>query len=227
MAHLLLVDDEVALTRVLKPALAAEGHEVTTAHTAAEAVARVHDLTPDLILLDLGLPDGDGKDVIGTIRLKHDMPIIVISARNQQDEKIAALDAGADDYVDKPFDIAELMARIRAGLRRQRAGGELPNRFTLGPLSIDFDARVVSLLGDELRLSPKEYDLLVALARNAGRVVTHKRLIAAGWPNRGGDMQYLRTYMGLLRQKIEENPSAPKFILTEPGVGYRLAQAEF
>lgn len=225
MAHILLIDDEVALTKVLRPALAAEGYDVTTAHSAAEGIRRAHDLAPDLVLLDLGLPDADGKEVLAALRLKHDMPVIVVSARHQQDEKVAALDAGADDYVDKPFEIGELMARVRAGLRRHRTS-DTPSGFRAGGLEIDFATRSVSLQGEEVKLSPKEYDLLVALARSAGRVVTHKRLITIGWPSRGGDMQYLRTYMGLLRQKIEANPGAPKFILTEPGVGYRLVPSD-
>jgi two-component system KDP operon response regulator KdpE len=225
MAHILLVDDEAALTAVLRPALAAAGHDVTTAASAAEAVRHADLLQPDVILLDLGLPDQDGKAVIRTIRIKHDVPIIVISARHQEGEKIAALDEGADDYVDKPFEIGELMARIRVVLRR-KPGAEAVTRYRSGPLSIDFETRHVTLGGETLKLSPKEYDLLLALARNPGRVVTHKRLLAAGWGSDSADTQYLRVYMGLLRQKIEEDPSDPRLLLTEPGVGYRIAPSE-
>lgn len=224
MAHILLVDDETALTGVLHPVLTAAGHEVTAATTGAEALRQANSLLPDVILLDLGLPDQDGKAVIRTLRIKHDVPIIVISARHQEDEKIAALDEGADDYVDKPFEIGELMARIRVVLRR-KPGGEA-TRYKSGPLSVDFETRHVMLGGETLKLSPKEYDLLLALARNAGRVVTHKRLLAAGWGVDGADTQYLRVYMGLLRQKIEEDPSDPRLLLTEPGVGYRIAPSE-
>jgi two-component system KDP operon response regulator KdpE len=225
MAHILLVDDEAALTGVLRPVLTAAGHDVTTAASGAEAVRQADLLQPDVVLLDLGLPDQDGKAVIRTLRIKHDTPIIVISARHQEGEKIAALDEGADDYVDKPFEIGELMARIRVVLRR-KPGAEAATRYKSGPLSVDFETRHVMLGGEQLKLSPKEYDLLLALARNAGRVVTHKRLLAAGWGNDSADTQYLRVYMGLLRQKIEEDPSDPRLLLTEPGVGYRIAPSE-
>jgi two-component system, OmpR family, KDP operon response regulator KdpE len=225
MAHILLVDDEAALTAVLRPVLAAAGHDVTTATSGAEAVRQADLLQPDVMLLDLGLPDQDGKAVIRTIRIKHDVPIIVISARHQEGEKIAALDEGADDYVDKPFEIGELMARVRVVLRR-KPGAEAATRYRSGPLAIDFETRHVILGGETLKLSPKEYDLLLALARNPGRVVTHKRLLAAGWGNDSADTQYLRVYMGLLRQKIEEDPSDPRLLLTEPGVGYRIAPSE-
>ena len=225
MAHILLIDDEAALTGVLRPVLTAAGHAVTVAATAAEGITGVDELDPDVILLDLGLPDGDGKTVIRALRIKRDTPIIVISARHQEGEKIAALDEGADDYVDKPFDIGELMARIRVALRRTR-GTEAATRYQAGPLAIDFEMRQVTLDGEALRLSPKEYDLLLALARHAGRVVTHKRLLAAGWGADSADTQYLRVYIGLLRQKIESDPGDPKLLLTEPGVGYRLAPSE-
>jgi len=224
MAHILLIDDEAALTGVLRPVLTAAGHMVTVAATAAEGITGANGLDPDVILLDLGLPDADGKTVIRSLRIKHDTPIIVISARHQEEEKIAALDEGADDYVDKPFDIGELMARIRVALRRAR-GADAP-RYQAGPLAIDFEMRQVTLGGETLRLSPKEYDLLLALARHSGRVVTHKRLLAAGWGAESADTQYLRVYVGLLRQKIEADPGDPKLLLTEPGVGYRLAPSE-
>lgn len=225
MAHILLVDDEVALTGVLRPVLSAAGYEVASAATGAEALRDVDALLPDLILLDLGLPDMDGKAVIGALRIKHDIPIIVISARHQQSEKIAALDEGADDYVDKPFEIGELMARVRVALRR-KPGAEEPTSYRSGPLNIDFEHRLVTMQEAVIRLSPKEYALLMTLARNAGRVVTHKRLLSAGWGSGAADTQYLRVYMGLLRQKIEDDPADPRLLLTEPGVGYRLAVIE-
>ncbi len=151
------------------------------------------------------------------------MPIIVISARHQEAEKIAALDHGADDYVNKPFEIGELMARIRAAIRRSSSLRNAPKAYRTGPLEIDFVARRVSLGGHAVKLSPKEYDLLRTLAMSAGQVVTHKRLLAAGWGSDSTDSQYLRVYIGLLRQKIEEDPSDPRLLVTEPGVGYRLA----
>jgi two-component system KDP operon response regulator KdpE len=180
------------------------------------------DERPDVVLLDLGLPDMDGKEVIRRIRAASAVPIIVISARHQEVEKIAALDNGADDYVNKPFEIGELMARIRAAIRRGKSLESEPETYSGGSLDIDFPARQVTLDGEPVKLSPKEFDLLRVLALSAGQVVTHKRLLAAGWGSEGADSQYLRVYMGLLRQKIEENPSDPRLLLTEPGVGYRL-----
>ncbi len=223
--HILVVDDEPSLVGVLEPVLGATGYKVTAAITGSAALAIAEAAGPDVILLDLGLPDMDGKEVIRRLRLQSDVPIIIISARHQEAEKIAALDEGADDYVNKPFEIGELMARIRAALRRrsnQRADNKL---YRAGLLEIDFPARRVTLGGEAVKLSPKEYDLLTVLARSAGQVVTHKRLLAAGWGQEATDTQYLRVYIGLLRQKIEEDPSDPRLLLTEPGVGYRLVAA--
>jgi len=221
MAHILVIDDEEALTSVLRPVLTAAGHQVEVAGSAAEGLRGYDKQLPDIVLLDLGLPDKDGKSIIDAIRAKSDTPIIVISARHQQSEKIAALDEGADDYVDKPFEIGELMARVRVALRRHMSAEA--RSYQSGLLSIDFAQRQVKLGDQAIRLSPKEYDLLVTLARHAGRVVTHKRLLAAAWSGGSADTQYLRVYVALLRQKIEGDPSEPKLLLTEPGVGYRLA----
>jgi two-component system KDP operon response regulator KdpE len=220
--HILVVDDEPSLIGVLEPVLSATGYRVTSAISGSTALAVADKGEPDVILLDLGLPDMDGKEVIRCIRMQSEVPIIIISARHQEAEKIAALDEGADDYVNKPFEIGELMARIRAALRRrsnQRIGSRV---FRSGLLEIDFPARRVTLGGEPVKLSPKEYDLLQTLARSAGQVVTHKRLLAAGWGQEATDTQYLRVYIGLLRQKIEEDSSDPRLLLTEPGVGYRL-----
>lgn len=225
MTNILLVDDEPALIAVLKPVLGAEGYSVATASGGAAALRMAEDTKPEVVLLDLGLPDIDGKDVIRAIRATSTVPIIVISARHQEGEKIAALDNGADDYVNKPFEIGELMARIRAAIRRSSSLKNAPSTYRSGPLEIDFQTRRVSLSGDAVKLSPKEYDLLRTLALSAGQVVTHKRLLAVGWGNDGADSQYLRVYIGLLRQKIEEDPSDPRLLVTEPGVGYRLASA--
>lgn len=220
--HILLVDDEPALVSVLEPVLRAEGCTVTVANDGNAAISSVVSGDPDVVLLDLGLPDMDGKAVIQTIRDSSQVPIIVISARHQESEKIAALDEGADDYVNKPFEIGELMARIRAAVRRAKASEEAVAVFEAGPLKVDFTTRQVEIMGEPVKLSPKEYLLLHALARNAGKVVTHKRLLAAGWGNEGADSQYLRVYIGLLRQKIEADPSYPELVITEPGLGYRL-----
>jgi two-component system, OmpR family, KDP operon response regulator KdpE len=221
--HVLLVEDEQALVSVLMPVLRAAGYFVTTSSTGAGAIACAGEIAPDIILLDLGLPDLDGKEVIRCVRHKADVPVIVISARHQGAEKIAALDEGADDYVDKPFEIGELMARIRASLRRRQADLTDNKIYRNGGLSIDYARRFVEVDGEHVRLSPKEYDLLLTLARSAGQVVTHRRLLAAGWGVGTTDTQYLRVYIGLLRQKIEVDASDPKLLLTEPGVGYLLA----
>ena len=220
--QVLLVDDEPALVSVLQPVLKAAGFTVSVASDGNAAISAVIAHDPDVVLLDLGLPDMDGKDVIRIIRESSPVPIIVISARHQEAEKIAALDEGADDYISKPFEIGELMARIRAAIRRSQSMSANAAVLEAGPLKIDFAKREVELLGEQIKLSPKEYLLLHALARNAGRVVTHKRLLAAGWGNSTADLQYLRVYMGLLRQKLEANQSEPELIITEPGVGYRL-----
>ncbi|RQW43576.1 response regulator transcription factor [Novosphingobium sp. LASN5T] len=220
--HVLLVDDEPALVSVLQPVLKAAGYTVTVAPDGNAAISGVVAHDPDVVLLDLGLPDMDGKEVIRIIRESSTVPIIVISARHQEAEKIAALDEGADDYVNKPFEIGELMARIRAAVRRLQSQAASAAVFEGGDLRVDFGKREVELLGETVKLSPKEYMLLHALARNAGQVVTHKRLLTAGWGNSTSDLQYLRVYIGLLRQKLEENPSEPELIVTEPGVGYRL-----
>lgn len=220
--HVLLVDDEAALVSVLQPVLRAEGYDVTVASDGNGAINAVVSIDPDVVLLDLGLPDIDGKAVIEAIRHSSQVPIIVISARHQETEKIAALDEGADDYVNKPFEIGELMARIRAAVRRSRSELTAKAIFESGPLRIDFGTREVELMGEPIKLSPKEYQLLHALARNAGRVVTHKRLLAAGWGPEGADSQYLRVYIGLLRQKLEADPADPELVVTEPGLGYRL-----
>lgn len=213
--HILVVDDEPSLIGVLEPMLGATGYKMTSAATGRHALAIADEADPDVILLDLGLPDMDGKEVIRVLREHNHVPIIIISARHQEAEKIAALDEGADDYVNKPFQIGELMAGIRAALRRR--SNQRTNRkiYRSGLLEIDFPGRRVTLGDETVKLSPKEY--ADRLARSAGHVVTHKRLLAAGWGEETTDTQYLRVYIGLLRQKIEEDPSDPRLLLTEPG----------
>ena len=220
--NILLVDDEPRLVSVLRSLLEAAGYGVAIAVDGVSAIDGVVSNEPDLLLVDLCLPDVDGKEVIRAVREASRTPIIVLSARHQAAEKVAALDMGADDYIDKPFEINVLFARIRAAMRRVRATELSPAVFEHGPLRIDFTKREVEILGEPVRLSRKEYLLLHTLARSAGQVVPHKRLLAAAWGSELVDSQYLRVYIGLLRQKIEEDSARPKIIITEPGAGYRL-----
>ena len=223
-AHLLLVDDEAQLVRALTPALAAAGYEVATAGTGGEALTQLAREPSDIVLLDLGLPDMDGKEVIIRIREWSETPIVVLSARDLEEEKIAALDLGADDFVNKPFGVGELLARIRAAMRgheRRLAGSA---SFKAGDLEVNFASRRAYIQGEEVRLTPREYDLVRTLARNPGRVVTHKQIITSVWGSEASvDTQFVRVLVAQVRQKLEEEPSAPKIVLTEPGVGYRLA----
>lgn len=223
VSRLLLVDDEPALIGVLKPAIEAAGFRVGVARDGGEALHVTEQFEPHVILLDLGLPDIDGKEIISLIRQRSEVPIIVVSARHQEGEKVAALDNGADDYVNKPFEIGELMARIRAALRRSKLGTSVPAEVIAGPLRIDLPGKRTFLEDDLVKLSPKEWMLLQELALSGGQVVTHQRLLAAGWASQTSDQQYLRVYIGFLRQKLEAEPSRPELILTEPGIGYRLA----
>ncbi|WP_318531690.1 response regulator [Sphingomonas parva] len=222
-SRILILDDEPAIARVLRPVLEATGSTVFTAANAQEGLRAARDNAVNLVLLDLGLPDADGKELISSLRGFGEMAIIVISARHQGTEKVAALDAGADDYVDKPFDIEELMARIRVAERRVAPEARRGGLVRAGELTVDLAAREVRLMGEEIKLSPKEYDLLRALAEHCGQVVTHRRLLLAGWGDPAADPQYLRSYVALLRQKLEEDPAEPRILVTEPGVGYRLA----
>lgn len=219
--RLLILDDEPSLARVLQPVLEAEGWTVFCAATAVDGLRLAREQLPNLVLLDLGLPDADGKELIPLLKEHGELEIIVVSARHMEAEKVAALDAGADDYVDKPFGIHELSARVRATRRRIARPGGQPH-LVARDLTIDLKFRTVHLLGEPIRLSPKEFDLLRTLAESDGRVVTQRRLLLAGWGDPEADVQYLRTYIALLRQKLEEDPAEPRLLLTEPGVGYRL-----
>jgi two-component system KDP operon response regulator KdpE len=226
--RILVVDDEPQIHRFLGPALEAAGFAPLRAETGAEGLRLAAERTPALVLLDLGLPDMDGQAVIPRLRGFLRAPILVVSAREQEAEKVAALDAGADDYVEKPFALAELLARIRAALRRAAGPGgpdAAPAAVRAGPLEIDFVHRLARVEGQPLKLTPREWDLLAALARGGqGRVITQGQLLAAVWgPAHLGDAQYLRVYVGQLRQKLG---SAAWLIRTEPGVGYRFGEPD-
>ena len=222
--RILAVDDEPQILRFLKPSLEAAGYDVVTATNGADALKAAATLSPGAILLDLGLPDMDGKEVIAKLRAWSQTPIIVLSARDRESEKIAALDLGADDYVNKPFSIGELTARLRAALRHAaQQTGEL-TRFTAEGLTVDVIEHSASIDGLPLKLTPKEFDLLAILVRNAGRVVTHRQILIAIWgPAHTEDVQYLRVLIGQLRQKLKAESQLPDLILTEAGIGYRLA----
>ncbi|WP_347268785.1 response regulator [Paracoccus sp. (in: a-proteobacteria)] len=222
---ILIVDDEPQIQRFLSHALVAAGYDICQAGNGAEALAQAAALDPDLMILDLGLPDVNGKEVIERLRLRSDLPVVVLSAHDQEMEKIMALDLGADDFVAKPFGIGELLARLRVGLR-SRPGARAGTIRQAG-LEIDLAGHQVVRDGEALRLTPKEFDLLAALAANAGRVMTHHKLLQTVWgPAHVDDVPYLRVFIGQLRQKLERDPARPELILTEPGVGYRWAQAE-
>ena len=223
----LVIDDEPQIQRFLKPSLEAAGYQPVAAVNGAEALKLIATRAPDVVVLDLGLPDMDGKEVIRAVRQWSQVPIIVLSARDREGEKIAALDLGADDYVSKPFGIGELMARIRTLLRhRSREEGETAV-FEESGLVVDTLAHTVTRDGNSLRLTPKEYDVLQLLVRNAGRVLTHRQILQAVWgPANVEDTQYLRVFVGRLRQKIELDPAEPQLIVTEPGVGYRFKAAQ-
>ena len=223
MKNLLLVDDEEAIKRALAPVLRADGWTVLDAGTAADALDQSRKEIIDVVLLDLGLPDADGKDIIAELRSKDPVAVIVLSARHQEAEKVAALDAGADDYVDKPFSIDELRARIRAAERRLKEDLGSPRIYQVGGLILHVESREVTLDSAPIKLSPKEFKLLCELMAHAGQVVTHRRLLIAGWGSPAIDQQYLRGYVAMLRQKLEEDPSEPRLIMSEPSVGYRMA----
>ncbi|WP_427025429.1 response regulator [Aureimonas ureilytica] len=219
---ILVVDDEPAIHRFLKPVLTAEGYRVVQALTAADALKLAADARPDAIVLDLGLPDLDGKEVIRRLRQDSSVPIVVLSARDRETEKVQALDLGADDYVEKPFGVGELMARLRAALRHAKPRTD-EGILAAGDVEVDLGAHVVRRGGAEVRLTRREFDVLAVLLRNAGRVVTHAHLLREVWGSANeGNTQYLRVYVGQIRQKLEDDPSAPRLILTEPGIGYRL-----
>lgn len=226
--RILVVDDEPQMHRFLGPALNAAGYEPVRTDSGREALAEIARKPPDAVVLDLGLPDLDGQEVLKQARDFYQGPIVVLSARDREIEKIEALDAGADDYVEKPFRVGELLARLRVVMRRQQRQQEPPPPVVhAGDLVIDLPRRLVTRAGEAVRLSPKEYDLLAKLAEADGKVLTHKELLVSIWgPAHAHDMQYLRVFIGQLRQKIEPDPAAPRLILTQPGIGYRFMADE-
>lgn len=225
--RVLVIEDESAIPRVLRHPLALAGFAMETVETVAEGLQEVARQRPDIVLLDLGLRDGDGKAVISGVRQWSDVPIIVISARDQEEEKVAALDLGADDYVNKPFGISELLARMRAALRHKsdRSAGQSVIR--IGELTIDLAARRVRSRNAIVHLAPKEYDVLRVLAQHAGQVVTHRQLLEGAWGSSAGrDYRHVRVVIGQIRKKLETEPGAAPLIFTEQGVGYRMRTME-
>jgi two-component system KDP operon response regulator KdpE len=221
-----LIEDEPQIRRFLRPSLCSHGYRLFEGSTGTEGLTEAAMRQPDLIILDLGLPDMDGLEVIRRLREWTQIPIIVLSARGQERDKIAALDAGADDYVSKPFSVGELLARMRVALRHamRRPGDPGEATFAVGDLRVDLARREVVVTGKEVHLTPIEYRLLTTLIRHAGKVLTHRQLLTEVWgPNQAEQAHYLRVYAAQLRRKLETDPARPRYILTEPGVGYRLA----
>jgi two-component system KDP operon response regulator KdpE len=227
-AHILLVDDELSIQRAMAPLLRSRGYSVAIAGNGRDALDVFSRERPDLVILDLGLPDLDGIDVCRQIRERGETPILILSARGGEKDKVAALDHGADDYVTKPFGPEELMARVRVALRRSLGREAVQHgRLTKSGLTIDFDRHRVQRGDDEIRLTPKEFELLTLLVSHAGRVLTHRSIQKAIWGSPSGDQpEHLRVLMGQLRKKIEPDPSRPRYLITEPWVGYRFADED-
>ncbi len=221
----LVVDDEAAIRRFLRVSLTGEGYRVAETATASDALEKIAAQRPDVVILDLGLPDRDGVALIREVREWSPVPIVVLSVRDRENDKVAALEAGADDYLTKPFGVGELMARLRVALRHAPAGGassEEPT-FVTGDLRVDLAHRQVFLGASEVRLTPIEYKLLAFLVKNAGKVLTHRQLLRQVWgPEYGDENHYVRVYVAQLRHKLEADPARPRYLRTEPGVGYRL-----
>jgi two-component system KDP operon response regulator KdpE len=221
--RILIIDDERQMRRFLSVSLSANGYELTEAETGREGLAQAAAQNPDLVLLDLGLPDLDGLSVTARLREWSRVPIIVISARGQEEDKINALDAGADDYLTKPFGVGELLARMRVALRHAALTDQGAAELSIGDLKVDLARRQVLFAGVEVHLTPIEYKLLTTLVKHAGKVLTHRLLLKEVWgPNHAERTHYLRVYMAQLRHKLELDPSRPRYLVTEPGVGYRL-----
>lgn len=225
--HILVVDDEPQITRVLRTSLSAQGYDIRVANTGEMALEIMKDWQPNLIITDLSMPSVDGVQLCRTVRAASSVPIIVLSVRDKEQQKVEALDAGADDYVTKPFGMSELLARVRAHLRRVPSTNEADPIIEIGDFRIDTAARKVTVLRREVRLTPKEFDLLVYMARHPGKVITHRTLLAAIWGGQSAEqVEYLRVFVGQLRKKLEPEASSPRYLITEPWVGYRFEPGE-
>lgn len=221
-ATVLIIDDEVQIRRLLRVSLEANGYRVFEAASGQEGLVEAAQRRPEAIILDLGLPDMDGVEILKRLREWSQAPVLVLSVRDGEDDKVSALDHGADDFINKPFSTAELLARLRVA---QRHAQPLPENavFHSGPLEVDLASRIVTVRGKEVKMTPTEYSLLRLLVRNAGKVVTHRQILKEVWgPTYGDQTHYLRVYIAHLREKIENSPSRPEILMTEPGVGYRL-----
>lgn len=222
--HLLIIEDEAPIRRFLRASLTGEGYRVSEADSGEEGLRAAASQPPDLVILDLGLPDLDGQQVLRRLREWYTAPVLVLSARDQEPQKIAALDHGADDYITKPFGVGELLARIRTALRHAHRVGPEATTIALGDLRVDLAARLVHRQGQEVHLTPLEYKLLVTMLKQAGKVLTHRYLLREVWgPHSSQENHYLRVFVASLRRKLEEDPARPRYLLTEQGVGYRFA----
>ena len=220
--HILVVDDETQITRVLRTSLVSQGYDIRVANDGATALDILKDWTADLVITDLSMPEMDGLELCRRLRNKSQVPIIVLSVKGEERIKVQALDAGADDYVTKPFGMTELLARVRANLRRFPSQDKESGVIEVGDFRVDLDAHAVSMNGREVRLTPKEFELITYFARHPGKVITHRALLTAVWGGNNTEQpEYLRVFIGQLRKKIEADPSEPRYILTDPWVGYR------
>ena len=225
--HILVVDDEPQITRVLRTSLSAQGYDIRVANSGEMALEIMKDWSPNLIITDLTMPSIDGVELCRRVRAVSQVPIVVLSVRDQERQKVEALDAGADDYVTKPFGMNELLARVRANLRRVPAEQETETLIEIGDFRIDMAAHKVTVSGRDVRLTPKEFELLVYLARRPGKVVSHRALLGAIWGGQSTEqVEYIRVFVGQLRKKLEPDASSPRYIMTEPWVGYRFEPGE-
>jgi two-component system KDP operon response regulator KdpE len=225
--RILVVDDEAQITRVLRTSLSSQGYDIRVANDGVTALEIMKDWRPDLVITDLSMPNMDGLELCRRLRARSDVPIVVLSVRGEEKTKVQALDSGADDYVTKPFGIEELLARVRANLRRAPTGGEEASSIAVGDFRIDLAAHKVTVREREVRLTPKEFDLLVYLARHPGKVLTHRTLLGAIWGGQSTEqVEYLRVFVGQLRKKLEPETASPRYIVTEPWVGYRFEPGE-